>query len=389
MNLSPRILSAVALATVLVLALGVNAIRNSHAANPPGANARALPVKAAVAEQGDVDERLKVVGRAEATQTVSVRPRVSAQVASLEFTPGQKVKKGQLLLRLDPALLDAQLAQAEGVVKRDQAQLAKAQADLKRYQEISQQGYVAKIDLDSFKSALGIAEANLAADQAAAQVARTQRSFADITAPFDGVVGAALVYPGATVTANTTDLVVLNQVDPVRVAFALPEARLVDLRREIENRTLAVAAEVGDDGNQRVEGHLEFVDNAVDASTGTIVLKARYDNRDGRITPGQFITVSVPIRRLLAAVTVPVVALQNSPTGPFVYVIGADGTVSQRPVTPGAVIADRLVLEHGVVAGEKIVTEGQLALTPGAKVKVLDEGTAMSGEGAPLKAIAP
>lgn len=387
MKTSPRLLLVAALAAILIV--GLYSARATRAANPAAANAKVLPVKAAVAQQGDIDERLKVVGRAEATQTVIVRPRVSAQVATLEFTPGQRVKKGQLLLRLDPALLDAQLAQAEAVVKRDQAQLAKARADLKRYQEISAQGYVAKIDLDSFTSALGIAEANLAADQAAVQLARTQRSFAEVIAPFEGVAGAALVYPGAAVTANTTDLVVLNQIDPVRVAFSLPEARLVDLRREIENRTLTVTAELGDDARHGIDGTLEFVDNAVDTSTGTIVLKARYDNRDGRITPGQFITVGVPIRRLPAAVTVPVVALQNSPTGPFVYVIGADATVSQRPVTPGPVVGDRLVLEHGLIAGEKVVTEGQLALLPGARVKVLEEGAAMSGEGTTPKAVAP
>jgi multidrug efflux system membrane fusion protein len=378
MNMKPSRHWMIAGGTLLALVLVVHWTQEPKAATRPGAG-RALPVKAAVAEQGDVDERLTVIGRAEAMATVTLRPRVSAQVLALDFTPGQAVTKGQRLLRLDPSLLDAQLAQAEAVVARDDAQLGKARADLKRYDEMSAKGYVAKIDIDGLKSAVAIAEATLNADRAAARLARTQRSFAEIAAPFDGVVGAALVYPGAAVTANTTDLVVLNQVDPIRVSFSLPEGRLAELRHEATMRTVAVDALLSDNADQKLAGQLEFIDNAVDTGTGTIVLKARYANPGARITPGQFVNVSVPIRRLPAAVTVPVIALQNAATGPFVFVIGADGTVSQRGVAPGPVIGERLVLEHGLSAGEKVVTEGQLSLTPGASVTIVDDSAAVHG----------
>jgi multidrug efflux system membrane fusion protein len=203
-----------------------------------------------------------------------------------------------------------------------------------------------------------------------------------VTAPFDGVAGAPLAYPGAMVAADQTDLVVINQVQPVNVAFAVPEASLGALKGAMAVRTIEVAAKVpGDD--RALSGTVGFVDNAVDQSTGTIVMKARFENPSAALTPGQFVNLSLPTTRIADAVTVPVTAHQNSPTGPFVFVLKPDGTVEQRGITLGPVAGKRQVIDQGVAPGEQVVIEGQLLLVPGAKaVAASDEpsGDAARGE---------
>jgi multidrug efflux system membrane fusion protein len=340
---------------------------------PGDKTAAGVPVTTALATRGEIDLSLKVIGRAEAYSTVNLRSRVSGQLEALAFTPGTHVKKGDLLARVDPRPLKAAYDQAQGNVSRDQAQLVKAEADLARYENMLGKGFVSRADYDLYKANLGVARAALESDRAAARAAQTQLDFTTISAPFDGVTGAPLAYPGATLTADTTDIVVLNEVDPIRVAFSIPEDSLSAVRSSVRKGPLPVQASIPGDKGTPLQGELEFIDNAVDPTTGTIILKGRFHNADGRLTPGQFADVTLPPPRLTDAVSVPVIALQSSTSGSFVFVVKADKTVEQRSVTTGATTADRAVIDKGLEGGEQVVTEGQMLLVDGARVRA-DKG---------------
>jgi len=360
------VLALVALAAYLLSHRGKQA---SSAAGAAAAGA-SVPVQVTAATRGDLDLVLTLVGRVEAWSTVTLRARVSGQLQSLGFTPGAHVRKGDVLAQIDPRLLQAQFDQARGVVARDRAQLQKAQADQQRYTDLLAKGFVSKADFDTYKANLAVARAALQSDLAAQELAQTQLDYARIVAPFDGVVGAPLVWPGAQVTADTTDLFVLNQDDPVRVAFAIPQDSLPAVRTALARGAVTVQATVAGDHGRPLRGTLEFIDNAVDASTSTITLKAHFDNAARRLTPGQYVQVSLPTTHLAGVVTVPVPALQSSSKGSFVFVLGADGTVQQRYVETGPTQGDRQVIGQGVAPGEQVVVEGQLLLADGAKAHV-------------------
>lgn len=338
--------------------------------------AHAVPVKVATAEASDLDVTLDVIGRAEAFSTVSVRSRVNGQLRTLEFKPGEAVSEGHVIARLDSSLLEAQLKQAEGVKARDEALLAKAQADLTRYGEVAEKGYISKIELDQYKAAAATAAATVKSDNATVDLARTQLSYAVIRAPFDGVAGAPLVYPGAQINADQTDLVVINQVTPIHVRFAISEAFLPAVKRGLAAGGVEVGAKIPGSDEKIPDGTLDFVDNAVDQTTGTILAKARFANRDGKLTPNQFVNVSLPTQHLAQAISIPLAALQTSPDGPFVFVVKSDDTIEQRTVTTGPAIEQRQVIAKGLAAGDQVVTEGQLLLVAGAKVKVVDDRVA-------------
>jgi multidrug efflux system membrane fusion protein len=359
------------IAVIAALWIGVHAWRGDgkdgkNAAATKGA--QAVPVKVAPATRGDVDLAIRVIGRAEAYSTVTMRARVDGQLQALNYTPGGKVKQGDVIASIDPSLLQAQLAQASGNVARDRAQLVKARADNARYTEMVAKGYVSRADYDTYKANLGVAEAALQSDLAAEQLARTQLGYARIVAPFDAVAGQPLAYPGATIQANVTDLVVLNQVSPIRITFNIPEDSLPSVRAALARGPVAVTAKITGD-TAALTGELEFVDNTVTTTTGTILLKARVPNADGRMTPGQYAEVSLPTARIANAVSVPVVALQTNSNGAFVFVVGPDNKVKQTPVTPGATFTDRVVIDKGLAEGQSVVTDGQLLLVDGSTVK--------------------
>jgi multidrug efflux system membrane fusion protein len=330
----------------------------------------AIPVQVALAQRGNLDLSLQVIGRAEAYSTVTVQSRVSGQLQSIAFTPGGHVHAGQMIAKIDPSLLQAQLDQSRGNLARDQAQLANAQAVLHRYEPLLAKGYVSKTDYDNYKANVGIYAAAVKADQAAVEMARTQLGYAQIVAPVDSIAGAPLVYPGAQVSANSTDLVVLNQVRPIHLTFAVPESALAGVKTAAARGTVAVSATIPGTQGAPLAATLDFVNNAVDTSTGTIQLKASYPNADDRLTPGQFVQVTLPTTRFTNVVTVPAVALQNSPNGNFVFVLDANDTVQQRMVTLGPGSGDRVVIAKGLAGGERVVTDGQMLLTDGAHVRV-------------------
>jgi membrane fusion protein, multidrug efflux system len=361
------VLIVAALAVVVVLMRWYQ--QHHAAASKPATKSAVVPVKVAAATLGDVDLSLKQVGSVQAWSTVSVSSQVDGQLQSLGFVPGAHVHKGDVIAQIDPRPLQAQLDQARGNVARDQANLIKARADLARDTVMVTKGYVAQADFDTIKANLGVASAALQSDDAAQKFAQTQLGFTHIVAPFDGVLGAPLVYPGAVITANSTSIVVLNQVQPIWVAFALPQDSLPAVKLAQARGPVAVQVQLDGD-NKPISGTLDFINNAVDTTTSTITLKARFDNADERLTSGQYVNVTLPTTRIPNAVSVPVIALQSSSTGNFLFVVKSDQTVEQRPVTVGTSTADRVVIDKGLAAGERVVTDGQLQLVNGTQVRV-------------------
>ena len=346
---------------------GQPGVASAHAATSSG-----VPVKIAVATLGNIDLSLTAVARTEAWSTVTIRARVSGQLESLGFTPGAKVRKGALLAQIDPLPFKAQIDQARANVASDRAKLDKAQADLGRYAQVLAKGFVSRADYDSYKANVEVSRASLQASVAALELARLQLGYVHIVAPFDGVTGLPQVWPGAQVAASTTDIVVLNQIEPIRVTFSLPEGNLDAVREALTQGALTMQAQLPGDESVALQGTLDFIDNTVDPTTGTIVLKGRFANVDDRLTPGQFLQVKLPTRRLDRVVSVPVSALQSSDKGDFVFVVGVDGKAHQRYLTAGPSSAGRIVVNKGLQAGERVVTDGQLLLTDGTAVLAAD-----------------
>jgi membrane fusion protein, multidrug efflux system len=328
-----------------------------------------VPVALAIAEVRDMPLLLEVVGRAEAFESVTLMSRVEGQVAAVEYAEGAHVRKGQVLVRLDQADFEAKLRQAEANLARNQAQLAKARADLTRYASLRDQDYVSAEQLGEVEAAAAAAEATVKAERAAVDLARIQLNYTVIRAPFAGVVGARLVFPGTAVKVNETPLLVVNRVQPLYVSFAVPEKYLARLRAALASPPLKVTVSVPGQASSRYEGEVRFLDNVVNTAAGTIQMKATLANKEERLTPGQFINVSLTLDILRDAVTIPAEAVQEGPEGTFVYTVKPDQSAEMRPVEVAATLQGRAAIARGLQAGETVVTEGQLRLSPGAKVK--------------------
>ena len=357
--------------------------RSTTVAAPAAPRARPVPVVLAAVEQRDVPVSLSVVGRAESFSSVSVRSRVDGQVSQVMIQPGQHVKKGQVLFRFDPGPLEAQLRQVQGNRLRDQAQLDKARADLERYSDLARKGFVAPSAVDGYRAAVETLEATVKLDEASLDYARIQLSFATVAAPMDGVAGAVLVFPGGNVKANDTVVVVINQVRPVYVSFSIPESQLDGVRALQRKGAVNVPVRPRDGARSTIEGRLAFIDNAIDTSTGTILLKAVVANADERLTPGQFVGVALTTRVISDAITMPIQAMQMGPNGNIVFVVTADNKVEVRPVRDPYPAGQMLIVREGFKPGEKVVIDGQLRLSPGATVEVRTPGG--GGKGGPGK----
>lgn len=336
------------------------------------------PVTVALTELRDMPVSLDLVGRAEAIESVTLKARVDGQVADVPFHEGQHVKKGDVLVRLDPADFAARLRQAEAGLARDQAQLAKAKADVERYVSLRQKGFISEEKLNEIRTNLAGQDAAVNSSQAALELARNQLEYATLRAPFAGIVGARLVFPGAAVKVNDTALAVVNRIKPLNVSFAVAEKYLPRLQQAIKGGVMKVDLTVpGSD--RHYEGRVNFLDNAVDTATGTIRMKAQVANEDESLATGQFLNVSLVLETRANAVTAPAEAVQQGPEGNYVFVVKADGTAEMRKV---AVIANRngiAAFERGLEAGETVVTDGQLRLTPGILVTVRAPGNEGKG----------
>lgn len=332
-----------------------------------------VPVKTAVAATQDIPLKLSAVGRAEAYESVSLKSRVDGQVAAVLFTEGRRVKQGDILIRLDPTDFAARLQQAEAAVIRDKALLAKATADTARYVALRERNFVSSEKVNEIRTNEAAASANLKASAAAEQVARLQLSYTTIRAPFSGVVGARLVFPGSSVKINDTVLAVVNRDHPLLVSFSVPEKHLPQIRAAMgaaksRSESLRVDISLSGDKSRHYSGEAFFMDNAVDTTTGTILLKARLPNDKESLTPGQFVNVALRLDTLENAVTVPDEAVQQGPDGKFLYVVKDDLRVDMRQIETLASEAGVAAISKGLQAGETVVTDGQLRLAPGTRI---------------------
>ncbi len=331
-----------------------------------------VPVAVAQAVTRDQPVVLGVVGRSEAYETVTLKSRVDGQVLAVPFAEGKPVAAGTLLVKLDPADFQARVKQAEAHLARDQALLDKARADVARYQSLLEQQFVSQEKVAEMRANAAAASATVQADQAALELAQLQRSYTQIRAPFAGVAGAKLVFPGAAVKINETVLAVVNRVRPLYVSFAVPEKYLPAIRAAQAKGTLKV--DVGVPGGKQVPGKVVFLDNAVDSATGTLRLKAEIANADSSLAPGQFLSVSLLLDTLRDSVVVPAEAIQQGPEGAFVYVLNGEGGALMRKVEVAQVRNGLAAIGKGLASGETVVTDGHSRLTPGAKVKVKWQG---------------
>lgn len=368
MTASAKRLLPIALLVLLVVAALARALW--PAGETAGKGPQKVPVRVAQAVAQDFPLTLETVGRVQASETVTLRARIDGQVAQVLLQEGRPVRAGDVLVRLDDAELKARLAQAEAILARDEAQLANARIQLERLEALKTKNYVSDDMLRTARTEAASLAAAVKGSRAAVENARLQLSYTVVRAPFEGRIGARVVSPGSAVRANDTVLAVINRLHPVQVAFAVPEKFLGRLQPLREGRRMKVEITADSDDSLRAEGLADFIDNAVDPSSGTIQVKATLPNRDDRLTPGAFVKVSLALATLKNAVTVPTAALQQGGENTTVYVIDVDKKARLRPVHISAQRDDIAAIADGLKAGETVVIDGRLRLTPGATVQV-------------------
>ncbi len=336
------------------------------------------PVRVAEAARRPVPVEVAAIGHVEALSTVAVRPQAGGALTEVAFREGDEVAAGQLLFTIDPRPYEAALAQAKANLARDRARLAEARQTFERYRELVAKEYVTREQFDQARANSEALAATIEGDEAAVEQAKLNLGYCRVTAPIAGRTGSLLVHAGNLVKAgDDRALVTINRLEPIRVAFSLPERELLAVRERARKARLAVSATPP--GGTPHEGELAFVDNAVDATTGTIELKALFPNRDRALWPGQFVNVSLVLETEADALAVPTAAVQTGQSGGFVWVV-AGGKAEARPVVVKRAWQSLSVLDGGVKPGEKVVVDGQLRLAPGAPVTVLGEGGAKGGE---------
>ena len=366
-----RIIGAVAVVLVAAAVViwwqrsGADVPHPAAQASPPG-----IPVTPGTVTAEDVPVFLHGIGTVQAYNSVAIKSRVDGQIVKILFKEGQEVKEGDPLFQIDPRSFQAALEQAQAAKQKDEAQLASAQADLERAGQLVGSGWQTKQSFDQQKSAVGQLQAAIKGDEAQITNAKLNLGYADIRAPIDGRLGAKLVDKGNLVRAgDNTVLVTITEVKPIFVSFTLPQNTLEDLREHQKQAPLVVRAYTGDDKAQLAEGKLTFIDNAIDQATGTIRLKARFDNENERLWPGEFVSLRVILTVRKGVATVPAQTVQEGPNGHYAYIIKPDDTVERRAVEVAAVQDGIAVVTKGLSLGERIVVEGQYRLTNGSRVK--------------------
>lgn len=334
-------------------------------------SAPAVAVTVATAERRDVPVNLRAIGNVEAFASVAVRARVDGQIVAVEFTEGREVGKGAVLFRIDPRPYEAALRQAQANAMRDAAARDQARSQDRRYQELLAKNFVSKEAYAQIATNAATAEATARASQAALENARLNLEYCTIRAPLDGFPGKVLLQAGNMVRASDANpLVVINQVRPVYVNFAVPEQALPEIRRHQAAAPLSAEALDAATGAAIATGRLVFVDNAVDPATGTIRLRAQFTNADAALWPGQFVNLRLNLYRQAGAVVVPAQAVQNGPDGQYVYLVGADMTAQVRRIGVQRTEGEIAVVADGLAGGELVVTKGQLRLGPNVKVQI-------------------
>jgi membrane fusion protein, multidrug efflux system len=340
------------------------------------AASQAIPVTAAVAKLNDVPVYLTGLGTVQAFNTVTVKVRVDGELNSVKFTEGQDVKENDVLAQIDPRPFQASLDQAKATQAKDEAQLANAQVDLKRFVDLGQ--YATRQSVDTQKALVQQLQATVQADKAQVENAQVQLDYTTVRAPISGRTGIRLVDAGNIVhAADPNGLVVITQLQPISVIFTLPEDQLQEVMKAMKPAgSLKVLAAERANGKVLEEGTLSLVDNQIDTNTGTVRLKATFPNADYGLWPGQFVEVRLLVRTLQQVVTVPGTAVQRGPDGMYVYVIKPDSTVAMQPVTVLQMTGGTSVIQSGLGAGTEIVATGQYRLQAGSRVQTQAATTA-------------
>jgi multidrug efflux system membrane fusion protein len=334
----------------------------------PGAPPPA-PVEVATVERRAVPLELTAIGTAESVASVRIRPKVGGEILEVLFTDGADVRAGQELFKLDPRPYDAALKRAESNLALAKVKAANAEDQARRYTELKAKGAASGEQFDQFVSTAESQQAEKGAREADVEEARLAREWSTVLSPIDGRAGAALVKRGNIVQANGDVLVVINQMRPIEVAFTLPEGALPDLRRRTAQGPLGVTVSDPVTDQPVATGNVVFVDNAIDRQSGMVLLKARFDNADGALWPGQFLDVLLRLSEGEGSLAVPATAIIEGQAGPKVFVV-RDGVAQMRPVNVERVRAGYAVIGEGVDVGEQVVVSGQLRVTPGGKVAV-------------------
>jgi len=337
---------------------------------------QAVPVKTGKVAVEPRPVSLFSVGTVEPVETAAVRPQVGGVITHVAFSEGQDVRQGQLLFRIDPRPFEASLAAARAQFSRDSSQAANAALQAGRYAELVQKDYVTAEQYDAIRTQAEMLRSVVRQDEAAIAQAELNLAYASVLAPISGRAGGLLVKKGNVVRANDAALVVIHQMRPIRVRFALPENQLPRIRRYAAAAPLeaAVRPERGTDGPE-IKGRLLFMDNEVDAGTGTVTFKAEFANADMALWPGQFVDVALVLTVERNALTVPDAAVVTGQEGTFVYVVTPEGKAEKRTVRVDRIDGDTAVIAEGLKDGETVVTDGQMRLVPGAAVEALPDQT--------------
>ena len=344
-------------------------IRANERKAPKGSPA--IPVSVAQVTQEAVPFRLQAIGNVEAFSTVAVKARVDGQIVEVGFKEGEEARKGQVLFKIDPRPFEAALRQAEANALRDAAARDQARSQEKRYLELLEKNFVSKEAYAQIRTNAAVAEATAGASQAALDNARLNLEYGTIRAPIEGYAGKIQIQMGNLVRANDVNpLVVINQVRPIYVNFSVPEQRLAEVREHMASRRVAVEALAPGSDHAAASGTLIFVDNAVDPSTGTIRMRARFPNKENLLWPGQFVNVSVRLFEQADAIVIPSQAVQTGPDGQYVYVVDRNMVVDVRKITVQRTEGERAIVASGLAKGEQVVTRGQLRLGPKTRVQI-------------------
>ena len=360
------------------LLLGLASCSGPGHAEAAGKPARppAAPVKVATAALLDMPVQIRAFGNVEAYSTVSVKAQVGGELTEVHFEQGQLVKQGDLLLTIDPRPYQAAVEQAQANLARDAVQAQNAHIVARRVQEAINRSAATKDELDAANTAAAAGDATVNADQAALDNAKLQLEYCYIHSPVNGQTGSLLLNRGNLIKANDLPIVTINQVQPIYVNVSVPQQNLPQIRQYQAQQPLELVASLPGQADQPIRGVLSFVNNQVDLTTGTILLKGRFENQDNRLWPGQFVNVVVNVTTLHNAVVVPAPAVQVGQQGEYVFVVKPDMTVEQRPVQTGQTLGQQTVIAGGLAGGEVVVTDGQLRLRPGTEVRLQSPTTA-------------
>ena len=366
-----RILKTAVLAATLAAGLLLSGCSEKKQAAVP----TRVPVTIADVVQKTVPVQVRVIGNVEPYTTVGVKPQITGEIVGVHFSEGQDVKKGQLLFTFDPRPFEADLLRAQANLAQDEAKAKNAEIEAHRYTKLVEAGVVAKEQAEQIQTNHEAMVATVKADRAQVEYARVQLIYTKIYSPIDGRTGSLMLHLGNVVKANPDNpMITINQVNPIYVTFSVPQQVLPEIKQQMAKGKLRVTAIIQGQEDRPETGTLTFVDNNVDLNTGTIKLKGTFENSTRRLWPGQYVNVALTLSEEPNAIVVPTQAIVTGQEGPFVFVVKPDLTAESRPVKVERNVDNQAVIESGLSAGEKVVTDGQIRLVPGSKVEIKNGG---------------